>query len=162
MSVMRRVQFRVRPFGACAAASMLLLGAGAASGAPGSPVKVRVYSTSASTEVVVRVTVTEDGKELVAETRMVTNVVSRSGAYPPAQVATEIQDSPLQGLHLQTFEVGVMSPGGEITGHETMTAIVHFEPDATVSFFFGVVLDDAGSVRASRVWGLPPDVQREL
>jgi hypothetical protein len=98
----------------------------------------------------------------VAETAMTANVVSANGSYPPARAKSGIRDSPIQGLHLRTFEVGVMDGSGEIVGLETMTAIVNFATDATVTFFLGVTLDDAGNVRATRLWGHPPGMQREL
>jgi hypothetical protein len=125
--------------------------------------KVRVYSAKASNVVIVRVVVAEDGKSLAAETRMRTNEITPTGAYHPAEALSEIDDSPIRGLHVNAFDVGLMNEQGEIEGSERMTAIIHFDRHANVTFFFGVVSEDQGTgVLKSYLWGYPPGIQRDL
>ena len=95
--------------------------------APATGYKVRVYSAAGSNVVLVRVLATENGKAVAAETRMRTNELTKGGAYWPAQIASDMGNSPIQGLHMKTFEVGVMDASGAVTRSQTMTATIEFD-----------------------------------
>ena len=125
--------------------------------------KVRVISAAGSQDVIVRVLVTQDGETRVAETAFRANEISSRGAFAPARVSTDVTDSPIQGMHVRSFNLDVVDPSGAVTGSERMTAVVNFDEHAVVTFFSGAV-SDANGRRVVRclLWGYPPGVQREL
>ena len=133
--------------------------------ASGAGYQVRVLTTTGSHEIVVRVLVPSDGGTRVAETVFRANEVKRTGEYFPARTRSELTDSPIQGLHVNTFPVDVMGDGGAIVRSETMTVVVNFDRQGLVTFFHGT--EDAGEgqgdrVARSLVWGYPPGIARDL
>ncbi len=149
---------------AAAACAVGLLGtAGLATPAEAAPYKVRVLSVAGSHEIIVRVEVPRDGEVQMAETAFRVNEVHPRGTFAPARAQSDVTDSPLQGMHVNTFDVDIVDGDGKSTRSERMTAVLDFDEHAVVTFFAGTVTDAEGTkVVRCVLWGYPPGVQREL
>lgn len=149
---------------AAAACVVGLLGtAGLVAPAEAGAYKVRVLSITGSHEIIVRVEVPRDGEVQVAETAFRVNEVHPRGAYAPARARSDVTDSPVQGMHVNSFDVDIVDGDGKSTRSERMTAVLNFDEHAVVTFFAGTVTDAEGTkVLRCLLWGYPPGVQREL